>query len=540
MSPTPECAIGLVQIDIDIYLNQSRRRDSVRTHKTVLNTAVGLALAALGTGAMAADIVVAPQVPTYATENFGANTLTSTYDTVTLPTGLTATFTTTSGASGGYVVNNGGQVYYYLKLNNGAKFLSVGTFNLVNFPALTTDTTTPGWVVSGSSFSADGTFAVVTIQNVSGNTQAIGAGAQVIWNAAGAQFLPGDGVRTAGAAQVNVSGTLAPTFSTSSVPTSFIDASGFQSITATADAISGSVTAGTTTKIAVDATSQRKNFVPAPTAVATLGYIQFTDIPNDQKIATDPNDLSGYLTTNPTGRSIAITVTAGSGSFNAGTVGTSPNADCSGATAGVPTDVTATVWNMSVAATTAPVYVCYTTTGAVQINEVASSAQAVLTQPSTFRNDQTRTASGALAKIVNDGTVIDTRIYIPVAVNQFGYGMSLRIINTGSTDAGPVLAQYIYDDGSLGTQATVANLIKVNGYVMLENTAIETALGAPNAAKGPNPRVRIVAPTSSLRVQTFMRTNGVWAEVSGGQGEAQNLQVLGFPVTPSVSATNDK
>ncbi len=27
-----------------------------------------------------------------------------------------------------------------------------------------------------------------------------------------------------------------------------------------------------------------------------------------------------------------------------------------------------------------------------------------------------------------------------------------------------------------------------------------------------------MASTSSLRVQTFLRTNGIWAEVSGGQG----------------------
>jgi len=55
--------------------------------------------------------------------------------------------------------------------------------------------------------------------------------------------------------------------------------------------------------------------------------------------------------------------------------------------------------------------------------------------------------------------------------------------------------------------------------VMLENTAIEAAIGVPDAAKGSNPRVKITAPTSSLRVQTFMRTNGIWAEVSGAQGE---------------------
>lgn len=498
----------------------------MRTNKKVLVTAVGIALAALGTAAFAAGTFQDPvngssPKEILATENFGPAAITSA-DWILMPPGFTLTYTTGAGASGGYAVNAGGSLYIYFRLQGGAA---------LQHPAFLVDfslSAWPGgaWTVNNVSTSTDLKTVLIHVINTTGATQIVGTGAHVHWIVGSSlgnpaeQIVPTSAYGTAGD-QLSVVASVSALIENANVGAlpADVDSAPAYTFIATADAINGAVTANPTPrKIAVDAASQRKLFV-GPSAYNNLGRLSWSNIGGTQWLHDGTVD---YTITAPAGRLMSATVTAGSGSFNAGTLFLSNDPDCSaGGFAAFTLNAAKTVASISgvsAAAAAADPWVCYQVGGAVQINEVTGiTAASTLAGPAGI-NDIDRSITGSLASIVNDGTVIDTRIYIPVAVNQFGYGMSLRIINTGAT-AADVFAQYIYNDGTLGTQGKIATGVAVGGYVMLENIAIEAAIGAPDAAKGPNPRVRIVAPTSSLRVQTFLRTNGVWAEVSGGQGE---------------------
>lgn len=491
----------------------------MRTSKKVLATAVGIVFAAIGTAASAGTfshpLHLSSDKLFFATENFGPATITS-VDYFRPSPGFQVTFTTTVGESGGYVVNVGGSVYIDFTLSGArlAQNAVAGDFMLGGLPGFM------GWRIISVTTSGDGTQVRLHVENNTMTSQSIGSGATAMWRLGGVSLVPTNAYGTAGD-QVQVSAAVRE------VPdNSFIDGATSAFVVATADAINGNVAANAgVRKIAVDPISQRKQFV-GPSLYNNLGRISWNNISGSTNPQLQVNGTADYTVTSPAGRLMSATVTAGTGSFNAGTLFLSNNSDCAvGQFANFSYNAgrtVATISNISAAAADADPWVCYVVTGpagGLQINEVTGiTATSTLFAPVGL-NDLDRTISGSLASILNDGTVIDTRMYIPAAVNQFGYGMSLRIINTGVTRA-DVLAQYIYDDGTLSTQAKIATDVAVDGYVMLDNVAIEKIIGAPNAAKGPNPRVRIIASTSSLRVQTYLRTNGIWAEISGGQGNS--------------------
>jgi len=496
----------------------------VRSTKKVLATAVGLVFAAIGTAASAGTFehplhMSDAKRQVFATENFGPGTITS-VDWFRLPASegqrYQVTLTTTIGESGGYVVNNGGGVYINWTLSGGARLAQAAVasdFALGGVPGFL------GWSIVSVSTSGDGTQVKLLVQNNTGAAQPIGSGATVQWKLGGLPLVPTNAFGTPGTDQVLVSASINEV-----VDNTFIDGATGYPVVATADAIRHPqeiVPNPDVRKIAVDPMSQRMMFTGF-TRYNNLGRIVWSNISGTQ---FQVNGLTDYTITSPAGRTMSATVTAGSGSFNAGRLFLSSTSNC--AADGIKDfsynvgKTVATISGISAAAADADPWVCYEVNGppgGPQINEVTGIAATSTLFAPVGLNDLDRTISGGLASILNDGTVIDTRIYIPASANQFGYGMSLRIINTGVTGQADVLAQYIYNDGTLGTQAKIATAVAQDGYVMLENTAIEAILGAPNAAKGPNPRVRIMASTSSLRVQTYLRTNGIWTEVSGGQG----------------------
>jgi hypothetical protein len=495
----------------------------VRTTKKVLATAVGIVCAAIGTAASAGTFMHPlhmsdAQRQLYATENFGPGPIIpADYFRLPAPDGqrYQVTLTTTIGESGGYVVNNGGAVYINWTLSGASltQAAVAGDFVLGGVPGFL------GWTIVSVSTSGDGTQVKLLVQNNTGAAQPIGSGATVQWKLGGLPLRPTNAFGTPGTDQVLVSASINEV-----VDNTFIDGASGYPIVATADAIRHPqeiVPNAAPRKIAVDPYSQRKMFT-GPSVYNNLGRIIWENISGTQ---FQVNGATDYTITSPAGRTMSATVTAGTGSFNAGTLFLSNSPDCSqGGFANFSYNVgktVATVSGISAAAAAADPWVCYVVNGppdGPQINEVTGiSATSTLFGPAGL-NDIDRVISGSLASILNDGTVIDTRIYIPASANQFGYGMSLRIINTGVTGPADVYAQYIYNDGTLSTQGKIATAVAQDGYVMLENTAIEAAIGAPNAAKGPNPRVRIMASSSSLRVQTYLRTNGIWTEVSGGQG----------------------
>lgn len=498
----------------------------MRTNRKVLATAVGIALAALGTAAYAGTFVHplhssdAPR-QLFATENFGPAPITS-VDYFRLPVfgegqRYQVTLTTTIGESGGYVVNNGGAVFITWTLSGGATLAHTPAaldFVLGGVPGF------KDFTIVGISTSVDGTQVRLLVRNDSGAAQPIGSGATVTWRLGGLALKPTNAFGTPGTDHVLVSAAI-----TEVVDGSFIDGASGYPIVATADAIRHPqeiVPNPDPRKIAVDPMSQRMMFTGF-SRYNNLGRIVWENISGTQ---FQVNGATDYTITSPAGRTMSATVKAGSGSFNAGRLFLSNTSNCAADGFGDfsytdSTRTVATIGGISAAAAAADPWVCYEVNGppgGPQINEVTGiTATSTLFGPPGL-NDLDRTISGSLASILNDGTVIDTRIYIPASANQFGYGMSLRIINTGVTGVADVYAQYIYNDGTLSTQGKIATAVAQDGYVMLDNTAIEAIIGAPNAAKGPNPRVRIMASTSSLRVQTFLRTNGIWAEVSGGQG----------------------
>ena len=496
----------------------------MKSTKKVLAAAVGLVCAAIGTAASAGTFehplhMSDAKRQVFATENFGPGTITS-VDWFRLPASegqrYQVTLTTTIGESGGYVVNNGGGVYINWTLSGGARLAQAAVasdFALGGVPGFL------GWTIVSVSTSSDGTQVKLLVQNNTGAAQPIGSGATVQWKLGGLPLVPTNAFGTPGTDQVLVSASINEV-----VDNTLIDGATGYPVVATADAIRHPqeiVPNPDVRKIAVDPMSQRMLFTGF-TRYNNLGRIVWSNISGTQ---FQVNGLTDYTITSPAGRTMSATVTAGSGSFNAGRLFLSSTSNC--AADGIKDfsynvgKTVATISGISAAAADADPWVCYEVNGppgGPQINEVTGIAATSTLFAPVGLNDLDRTISGGLASILNDGTVIDTRIYIPASANQFGYGMSLRIINTGVTGAADVLAQYIYNDGTLGTQSKIATAVAQDGYVMLENTAIEAILGAPNAAKGPNPRVRIMASTSSLRVQTFLRTNGIWSEVSGGQG----------------------
>lgn len=494
----------------------------------IMKSAVALALASMAAAASAGQFT-GPTTPstaavTYATENFGDATFIAD-DNFVMPALFNLVFSTGSGASGGYVISPGGQVFVYYRLDN-------ATFDaapVVGDVTVTGINATDGTALAAAAvaLSTDKKTVVVTIQNTTTYPAIIGSGSGVTLSIGGKTFNPTAALRTAGAT-VSVTGGLSGVTGNANVATLPVDIDGAAAYTFinVSNAINGAVANNTATlKIAVDSLNQRQKFVGAA-IVNNLGSVSFTDAAGAQ---FQVDGSTEYAVADPTGRLIDVTVTATSGSFNAAPTSSTgiqlaSDAACTTFTGTSALNAGRTAATITGAAIgTLPLYVCYTVDGATQINEVTGiSAAATLQAPTEAGsgNDRTVAASGALSNVVNDGTVIDLRNYVPASANEFGYAMLARVINTGATGA-DIFAQYL--DSATG--APVGLLTKIGtttagGVLELTNTDIEGFLGAP--AAGANSRLRIVAPTSSLSVQMWMRSNGTWVELTGAQTNANN------------------
>lgn len=505
----------------------------MKMDKRILQVAVASALAALGTGAIAGQFT-GPTVPstaavTYATENFGDATFVAA-DNIVMPAALfDLVFSTGSGASGGYVISPGGAVYVYFRIDN-ATFNAAPALGDISVTGINTTGGTP-LAATAVALSTDNKTVMVTITNNEAAPAIIGSGSGVTLSLAGKTLNPTAALRTSGGT-VAVTGGLSGVTANANVATLPTDIDGaaayvfLNSMTAINGAVAGN---NSVKKIAVDATSQRKVFTAGLGAntVNNLGSVTFTDAAGAQ---LQVNGADEYTVADPTGRLIDVTVTAASGSFNAAPSSTTgvrltSLPDCSGSFTGTSSlnagRTVATITGASIA--TLPLYVCYSVDGVAQISEVTGiTASATLQAPTEAgsANDRTVVASGSLSNVVNDGTVIDLRNYVPVSANAFGYAMLARVINTGATGAA-IFAQYL--DAATGQPVgslTQIGTTAAGGVLELTNTQIEAAIGAP--AAGANPRLRIVAPTSSLSVQLWMRSNGTWVELTGAQTNGNN------------------
>jgi hypothetical protein len=246
------------------------------------------------------------------------------------------------------------------------------------------------------------------------------------------------------------------------------------------------------------------------TRIIVLGRVNTTANPGTQHL---PDGATSYDFASATAENWSLTVT---GSFATGSsVFISGTSTCSGTAATFTlntglTSGTATVDINGLTGaladdTTFNAYVCYqagnTTTTVIPTAQFAVSGgftPAVGAATSTTKD----LASTNLYNLTLNGVRIDVRNYVP---NAFaGWFSAYRIINTGAVAAG-VRGQFIGQDGALiGTaQALTTAPIPAGGVVVLNSADIEGVLGAASAPGGVGPRLRLTAPTDSLRVQAF-------------------------------------
>ncbi len=199
-----------------------------------------------------------------------------------------------------------------------------------------------------------------------------------------------------------------------------------------------------------------------------------------------------------------------------------------------------------------PAYLCYGTTMA----NVIPTSQFALTSGSLTKFANSLEAANPvcpapLYKLGANGVKIDVRNYIPAVVKaQSGWYSVVRIINTDETQSASPVVQALLANGTLGASTPLDSVVSANGtsgpFAPREvryytTTAIDAALNAAATPANPsfgaadvggNARLRISAPTSSIRVQNYQYnpTNGNFLESSaaqsdeGPEGNQQNSQ----------------
>ncbi|MCA3218775.1 MAG: hypothetical protein ING59_09505 [Burkholderiales bacterium] len=149
------------------------------------------------------------------------------------------------------------------------------------------------------------------------------------------------------------------------------------------------------------------------------------------------------------------------------------------------------------------VFVCYTVAGGSNTIPttqfaVSGSLTAISAAPSTTTS---ALASTNIYNLTLNGSQVDIRNYVPN--NTSGWISAYRIITTGAVSAA-VTGQFIGVDGALvGTGNVIVGNLVSGGVAVVSAAQIEAAIGAISATGGVGPRLRITAPTDSLRVQAF-------------------------------------
>lgn len=149
------------------------------------------------------------------------------------------------------------------------------------------------------------------------------------------------------------------------------------------------------------------------------------------------------------------------------------------------------------------IFICYqdTGTGVIPTSQFAvSNASFFASTTSSAFTVSSAAATGDIYNLTLNGSQIDIRNYVPS--NTSGWFSAYRIINTGAVPA-VVTGQVIAVNGTLGTPTALTGSIPARGVVVLSAAEIESALGAITADGGVGPRLRLTAPTDSLRVQAF-------------------------------------
>lgn len=487
----------------------------VKTRTTILHTAVTAALLATATASFGGTLTGTSI--TFATQNFGATAPTTTA--VDLGT-VTYTFST----PGGIVINDGGVINIYFRLDN-AKFVT-GQVVTGDFSG----TAVTGLLLTKTSvtLSTDKKTAVLTLTNGTGGNVTIGVGSTITFNP------QNDGIDNVNTTLNSASGTVGFTASASvlaanadatslpadvdgGVASSLTMATAASGITGTAVASSDSGFATVETKrIDLTATTPSTVFTPASgsatnTSVNTkvnLGSVTYTN-----GTAKQVDGSTAYsIAANASG--MTVTATPGSGAWPIGaTLRLYDTADCSttaasaasaAVTSGTATSsITLTKTSGGGLPTTAtPVYVCLTVDGTNTISQFTPSITAALTKTVATESTDSVAATNLYALRYN-GSQVDVATYIPAAENSAGYSSFIRIINDGSVAAAPTVSVINPSTGAVTTLGTLPSLA-AGAAITYTNTELEAAVGAVTGTAPYRPRLRITAPASSMKVQSFI------------------------------------
>jgi len=171
-------------------------------------------------------------------------------------------------------------------------------------------------------------------------------------------------------------------------------------------------------------------------------------------------------------------------------------------------------------------YICYTPNATLgvgktlqiptgQFTGTGTTLAATVVTPTLMAGESVSTTN--LYNLASNGAQVDVRVMTTSGTT--GWNTVLRIINTGAV-AAPVTAQYLPADGTAGPAAAViVTSLAAGATAMLSAAQIETALGVTLPSTGNPPRIRVSAPTDSLRVQAWVQTpNGAWFMGTPSQG----------------------
>lgn len=169
-------------------------------------------------------------------------------------------------------------------------------------------------------------------------------------------------------------------------------------------------------------------------------------------------------------------------------------------------------------------HLCMSVNGTTVIKDGAAAASAILGGTTAQAQDSsTSAASASLNALTLNGASVDVNSYWPAALNGSGYGTFTRITNTGSVGAAISVVYYNPNTGAtVGSPVVIPlsgftdNILPAGATVTLANSVIETAVGSAHPAGYKSGRIKLTAPTGSLRIQSFIQgTTGAPQETSG-------------------------
>lgn len=193
------------------------------------------------------------------------------------------------------------------------------------------------------------------------------------------------------------------------------------------------------------------------------------------------------------------------------------------------------------AAGATPMFLCYSTTGTKTI--LTGQFQVTGGSLSKFANTAevaNPVCAGPVLNLGSNGVKVDVRNYIPqVATNASGWFSVVRVINTDEQqNVSPVITALLAS-GVLGSSTSLDPIVSTNGksgpFAPREvryytTSALDAALNAAATPANPsygaadvggNARLRITAPSSSLRVQNYIYNpaTGNFVEASAAQSD---------------------